>query len=262
MKKILTMLSLFVLGQMQAQEQFTVYFDFDIDEANETSGKKLSQWIAENPNIEVKKIYGFTDSVGEAIYNVDLSERRSAYVYGQLKQAGITVENVEEKGFGETRATGNSAKDRKVVVYYTPKKFLVIDPPVTQPKPVTEFTKTVTVAVKGDKIRIPNLNFYNNSDLVLPQSQPILSELLQILKDRPTLKIDIQGHICCQKVEENSISRRRAETVYIYLTQNGIDKNRLSYKSFGSTKPIHPLPEKNEAEKVANRRVEIEILEN
>ena len=80
------------------------------------------------------------------------------------------------------------------------------------------------------------------------------------MRDKPLLKIDIQGHICCQKNEENQISLRRAVAIYAFLIRNGIDKSRLSYKSFGSSKPIYPLPEKTEAEKVANRRVEIEII--
>jgi outer membrane protein OmpA-like peptidoglycan-associated protein len=263
MKQLLTYICLFVLVQMKAQNQFTVYFDFDIDEANETSNKKLSQWIVENPNVSVIKIYGYADKVGDAIYNVDLSERRATFIFEQLKAANITVENVEQKGFGETMAIGNASKDRKVVVFYELKnKVLDTQIATEQPKPDTDFTKVVTTAEKGDKIRIPNLNFYNNSDIVLPQSRPILKELLQIMKDRPSLKIDIQGHICCQQNEEMQISRRRAEAIYTYLIHNGIDKGRLSYQSFGSKKPIYKLPEKNEQEREANRRVEIEILQN
>jgi outer membrane protein OmpA-like peptidoglycan-associated protein len=98
--------------------------------------------------------------------------------------------------------------------------------------------------------------------VVLPESQPILSELLTIMQSNPLLKIEIQGHICCQIVEENSVSQRRAEMVYKYLIKNGISSDRLSFKSFGSTRPVYKLPEKTEAEKVANRRVEIEIIEN
>jgi len=245
---------------MQAQEQFTVYFDFDADEANESSNDKLSKWISENPNVSVKKIHGYTDSVGEAIYNTDLSERRAAYVYGQLKNAGLIVDNAELKGFGETMATGKSKADRKVVLYFSPKKNPVINS--TAIEPVSEFTQKVTTAEKGEKIKIPNLNFYNNSEIILPESQHILEELLAIMRAKPLLKIDIQGHICCQLNEENQISLRRAETVYKFLRDNSIDKSRLSYQSFGSTKPIYVIPEKTEAEKVANRRVEIEIVEN
>ena len=261
MKRLLTLVSLLLMGNMQAQEQFTIYFDFDIDEADESSGQKLSKWISENPNVDVKKIYGYTDSVGEAIYNTDLSERRAAYVYDRLKNAGIAVDSAGLKGFGETRATGKSKTDRKVVVHYTPKKILITDPAPVNPKPVTEFTQKVISAEKGVTIKIPNLNFYDNSDIILPESQPILKELLTIMQDKPLLKIDIQGHICCQAREENQISQRRAETVYKFLVRNGVDRTRLSYKSFGSSKPIYKLPEKTEAEKVANRRVEIEIIE-
>lgn len=52
----------------------------------------------------------------------------------------------------------------------------------------------------------------------------------------------------------------RIKTVFDYLVNNGIDEMRLHYRSFGSTRPIYPLPEKNEQEHIANRRVEIEIL--
>jgi len=260
MKKLLTLFSLLLMGNVQAQDQFTVYFDFDIDETNESSEQKLSKWIGENPNISVNKIYGYTDSVGEAIYNTDLSERRATHVYSQLKQAGIKVDDAELKGFGETMATGKSKADRKVVLHFTVSENMVS--PQNDAKPVTPFTQKVTTANKGDKIRIPNLNFYNNSDVLLPESQPVLNELLAIMQSKPLLKIDIQGHICCQIAEENSISQRRAEAVYKFLSKNGIDTSRLSYKSFGSTRPLYKLPEKTEAEKVANRRVEIEIIEN
>ena len=124
----------------------------------------------------------------------------------------------------------------------------------------TEFSVKVNNAKIGDVIVIPNLNFYNNSDMVLPKSMPILFELLQNMRDNPKLEVDIQGHICCQKVEENQISLRRAVAVYNFLIYHGIDKARMHYISFGSSKPIYALPEKTEEERVANRRVEIKIL--
>jgi outer membrane protein OmpA-like peptidoglycan-associated protein len=120
----------------------------------------------------------------------------------------------------------------------------------------------VSGAKKGDKLKLKNLNFENNSDVVLPSSRPVLNELLKIMQENPGLKIDIQGHICCEPVDVTYVSRIRALAVYNFLIKNGIDKSRLSYQSFGSSRPIYPLPEKTEEEKTANRRVEIEILEN
>jgi outer membrane protein OmpA-like peptidoglycan-associated protein len=262
MKWLLTLISCFFVGQIGAQEQFTVYFDFDIDEANGSSNERLTKWINANPNVTVNRIFGYTDSVGEAIYNTDLSERRAAYVYKQLKTAGIATSGLEIKGLGEAQATGNSKIDRKVVLHYSLTKAPEPHPVAEEAKPVTEFTQKVTTAERGEKIKVPNLNFYNNSDVVLPESQPVLAELVTIMQLKPLLKIEIQGHICCQIVEENSVSQRRAEMVYKYLIKNGISRDRLSFKSFGSTRPVYKLPEKTEAEKVANRRVEIEIIEN
>jgi outer membrane protein OmpA-like peptidoglycan-associated protein len=252
------LLCLITIGFARGQEQFTVYFDFNVDLAADASGIKLSQWIASHKNIQVSKVHGFADVTGNAAYNVDLSYRRAAYVVQQLKKSTIDVTEIEIKGFGAALATGNRVKDRKVVVYFSVKQPHHTEQPKTEE---SEFTKVVTTAGKGDRIRIPNLNFYNNSDIMLPESRPVMLELFTILKNRPALKIDIQGHICCQKNEEDAISLRRAVAIYTLLVKSGIDKNRLTYKSFGSSKPIYPLPEKNEDEKMANRRVEIEIVD-
>ena len=57
-------------------------------------------------------------------------------------------------------------------------------------------------------------------------------------------------------------SSKAAHYVPKYLIDNGVAKERLQYKSFGNTQPIHKIPEKNDTERDENRRVEILILEN
>lgn len=257
MKQYLLIPFIFIFCSINAQQQFTVYFDFNIDEANSPSTTKLSQWIAENHSVEILKIEGYADSIGNALYNVDLSERRAEYVLEELKENNYTIaKDVEVKAFGEGKAfSKDRAQDRKAIIYYT-----TVPPQATVPE--TDFSKAVNSAQKGDKLKLQNMNFYNNSDIMLTESAPILNDLLSILQKNKKLRIEIQGHICCQKKEENEISLRRARAVYNFLIKRGIEASRLSYKSFGSTKPLYPLPEKSETEKVANRRVEIEILEN
>lgn len=113
----------------------------------------------------------------------------------------------------------------------------------------------------GDKIRLENLNFIGGSDKLLPESEPVLEELLQVLTDNPKLKIQIQGHVCCYRKDPADISRKRAKAIYKYLIEKGIKKRRLSFKSFEGKKPLFSIPEDTEEEKAANRRVEIEIIE-
>ena len=91
---------------------------------------------------------------------------------------------------------------------------------------------------------------------------PLLDELYRILKVNPKLKIEIQGHICCNtNVNDTKLSYRRALYIFSYLLEKEILINRLSYKGFGSARPVYKIPEKNEEERLANRRVEILIVE-
>jgi outer membrane protein OmpA-like peptidoglycan-associated protein len=255
MKPTLLLLFFFCLSA-NAQEKFTVYFNLDVAEANDPSGEKLSDWIAKNPLAHIQKIYGYTDQQGDETYNQGLSEKRVKYVYEQLKAANINVESAEEKGFGESESTAlNNSRDRKVVIYFAK--------PAIQPVPAApDLTKQVSDAKVGDKIRLDNVNFHKNSDVVLDTSKPVMDELLKIMKANPKLKIQIQGHVCCMAETTAKISEKRAKTVYNFLVKKGINKNRLSYTSFGNTRPIYSIPEQTEEERIANRRVEIEIVAN
>lgn len=122
--------------------------------------------------------------------------------------------------------------------------------------------RQVKKAKVGDKIRLENLNFIGGTAKLVPESEPVLEGLLKVMRNFPDLKIDIQGHICCDKYKDHELSRQRAKMVYEYLRKGGIDKSRISYHNFGGSRPIYIIPEASEAQREINRRVEIEIIEN
>jgi outer membrane protein OmpA-like peptidoglycan-associated protein len=105
-----------------------------------------------------------------------------------------------------------------------------------------------------------NLNFESGSEILLPGSKPILNDLLDVMIESPKSIIAIEGHICCDKNDETNLSGSRAKVVYDFLIQSGIKPERLSFRGFGSTKPIYPMPEQNDIQQVSNRRVEIRIV--
>jgi len=115
---------------------------------------------------------------------------------------------------------------------------------------------------KGDRILLENLIFKGGTSFLEVSSKPLLDELLYIMQENPKLKIEIQGHICCYPDRTFRLSKERAQVVCEYLEDNGISKSRLRYKDFGGRKPIYPIPEQNEEQRIANRRVEIKVLEN
>ena len=59
-----------------------------------------------------------------------------------------------------------------------------------------------------------------------------------------------------------NLSTQRAKAIASFLRLQGIERDRVTYKGFGSTMPIYPLPEKTLVEAQANRRVEILIISN
>lgn len=115
---------------------------------------------------------------------------------------------------------------------------------------------------KGDRIAMNNLNFKGGTTELLPESIPLLEDLLKIMQDNPQLKIQIQGHICCISDARNEISEGRAKLIWVYLLLNEVENERVTYRDYGASRPIYFIPERNEMERKANRRVEIEILSN
>ena len=222
---------------------------------------KINSWIAEGKTYRVTKLYGFCDWKGTNSYNDTLALKRVNTVYDFLKASDVeVVKEIEIRGFGEDfEQSKNQSENRRVTIIFelkTPKSA------VTE-TPKELFKEKIKSAKKGDLLKLDNIYFYNNSARVVPKSEPILYELLCVMNDNPKLQIEIQGHICCKLPnQEEVISTARARAVYNYLIRNKINRTRISFKGFGVSRPVHPIPEKTPQEEDDNRRVEILIVEN
>lgn len=72
-----------------------------------------------------------------------------------------------------------------------------------------------------------------------PESKKSLDELLQTLKDNPTIVIELGSHTDSRPIPmtNDTLSKRRAESVVNYLIQKGIPKERLEYQGYGAREP-------------------------
>jgi outer membrane protein OmpA-like peptidoglycan-associated protein len=239
------------------QSKFTVYFDTDAAQLKTSELSRFDDFFR-NKNVKFTKLVGYCDARASNSYNDSLSLKRTEFLY-QLIEKTTHQKVTEMVGQGENFQQDPAlALNRKVDIFYT-------EIPSEEPVNVVpeSLNGQVLNAKVGDKLILKNLYFYNRSGILRPESKPVVEELLAIMRANPKLKIEIQGHICCQLgADEEDTAKVRAMAVYTYLVNNGIDKTRLRYKSFGSSKPIHPIPEKTEDERNANRRVEIQIIEN
>ena len=260
------------------QGKYEVFFDFGSEYPNQEHESLLLKWIMKNPDAHVQKISGYCDSVDVSDFNIELSTKRINYVLDILKANSITIKknlivDSNGKNFKQSKI---QAENRKVAFEYEIiKKIIPVKNKNLTPagmsifgsKPIAEVPVN-TVAVKfekkkiGDIIRLLKINFYLNSDEVLPEAYEEINELFEVLNDNPSLKIEIQGHICCNFIQNGEeLSRFRASFIVDYLVSLGIDVSRLTFQGFGNSKPIFPIPEKNEKERIENRRVEILITD-
>ena len=114
----------------------------------------------------------------------------------------------------------------------------------------------------GTTITLRNIYFdFDKATIKIPQSQEALDGAAKILKDNPTIKVEIQGHTDNIGSDEYNqrLSEKRAWAVVNYLVQNyGIDPTRLTAKGYGETMPktTNDTPEG----RAINRRVEFVVL--
>ena len=111
----------------------------------------------------------------------------------------------------------------------------------------------------GAAVVLRNIFYETNKYELKPESQVELDKVVQLLKDNPTLKIQINGHTDnAGKPSDNMIlSENRARSVTMYLTSKGILAARLSFKGWGETQPVanNATPEG----RAQNRRTELKV---
>lgn len=101
---------------------------------------------------------------------------------------------------------------------------------------------------------------FNTNAYELPKDAHIeLDKLVQVLQENPSLQIEIGGHTDnIGKAEDNNkLSTERAKSIANYIIGKGIAGERISFKGYGSTKPI--ADNKTESGRAINRRTTVTI---
>ena len=114
-----------------------------------------------------------------------------------------------------------------------------------------------------DIVILEKVEFKTGSDVILPQSDELLEQVAEVLRDHPEIVvIEIQGHTDNRGAAayNKKLSDRRAASVMNWLATRGrIDEARLTSKGFGMDVPIEDNG--TDAGRQANRRVEFKIKE-
>ncbi len=272
-------------------EKVKVYFELEKDELTTVAKKELNEFLALK-YLSVLEIVGFSDSTGSEGLNLQLSKNRAKSVESYLLKNGLDSSKVAKViGEGETTTHSELKFNRVVIINYViiePVKDIedLVDPgPDRSRNSIVDLNKkeeidhlsvtrdgdldqsTIESLKVGEILNLGGIEFQPGRHILTKRSYKPLDKLIDILKDNPDLKIEIQGHICCQAQQDGldkdtgtmNLSENRAKTVYTELIKAGIDRNRLTYKGYGPFRKLAAEIDDNSRQR--NRRVSIQVLE-
>jgi len=109
-------------------------------------------------------------------------------------------------------------------------------------------------------IKLNNIFFDFDKDVLKPESFPELNRIVKMMQEKSGIQIEIAGHTDAIGPENYNLglSERRAKAVIKYLSDNGVEAQRLNVVFFGETKPIDTNETKEGRRR--NRRVEFKII--
>lgn len=149
---------------------------------------------------------------------------------------------------GSTRAPDTDAKITPIT-------------PTPQPTPSKPVSETERQLVEGGRIRLENVYFETGSANLLPESETTLNEVGGVLEKFVDLKLEVQGHTDTRgsAAYNMKLSQGRAGSVRNYLISHfKLNGDNVVAKGYGETQP--ETRERNDEERLRNRRVEIKAL--
>lgn len=110
-------------------------------------------------------------------------------------------------------------------------------------------------------LAMKNVRFRTNSAVLLPESFPILDQILDIMNRYPNYNLNMTGYTDSVGIDSanQQLSEKRARACLQYLRDKGVAAERMTAIGRGETNPI--ASNKNERGRRQNRRVEFELVQ-
>lgn len=138
--------------------------------------------------------------------------------------------------------------------------------PATLIQEVTNITLDTTIVldqlILEKSIVLDNIYYDLNKSSIRSDATPELDKLVKILKDNPSIRIELSSHTDARSSNEYNLnlSQQRAQAAVDYLVSQGIAADRLVAKGYGETKLLVPNAQTEEEHQI-NRRTEFKVIE-
>ena len=199
-----------------------------------------------------------------AKFNIEVVNEKKKPQEGET----VTFESLKTKKTytGVTTADGKFSllvpKGDKYQVKYkaltTDKDYTTLDVPNVKTE-LYEFDVTIEFE-HPKKYTLDNVYFETGKADIKPTSYKEIDELVEYMKLKKTLVIEVAGHTDNVGTSESNLklSQDRANSVRAYLIKKGIAEARVQAKGYGDTQPV--AANDSDANKQKNRRTEVRIL--
>lgn len=261
-------LLVYSVGTLKAQRTDTVRYFFDIDKTQPINQPKLP----DADSIAQMQVIGYADYLGTNAYNKQLSFKRATRVAQLLRSKNLPVNKITGKGALPEISTNQEigvAENRRVDVVYSLKQKKLA---ATDSSKINTSESALDTLHEGQSIVLENLKFQGGRHFLKENSLEALDVLEAALRKNPSLRILLEGHICCgaqlkpglkdgldMDTGEFKLSENRAEYIKSIMVNRGISADRIETIGYGPTKPLID-PERTDEDRQKNRRVEVKIL--
>jgi peptidoglycan-associated lipoprotein len=235
-------------------------------------------WIATMEEFKVSLIANVLDKnkkplVGTSIQVIEMTDNRPGKTDNKNNATGNNYDNplafdksymviTMKDGYIPDTTYFNTVGLKKTSVI---EKNIVLKARPADPKYMKFVTKEAIT--QGGAVRMGNIYYDLNDDKILTDAEGDLNALAVIMKEYPSVIIEISSHTDAQGSDKSNqnLSQRRAESAIRYLTEKqGITRERLSPKGYGESvilnRCLNNVKDCTDDEHRFNRRTEFKII--
>lgn len=241
--------------------------------------KNLLKALSEQPELKVE-VGGYTDNTGSTSSNIEISKKRAKFVYDYLINNGIDENRLTYVGYGpkkplysnryKSTREGNRRIEIKIIEKAQEDYSKLIEEEAlnnpdnkkgVQPNyKLEDLFKEGNPVPFGTELVLKSVKFEPNEVAVTEEGKEELTKLANWLKENTEFNGEIAGHTDKSGLEDKNIilSEHRAESVYQFLLEQGVREGQLTFKGYGSSKPL--VSNKYQHGREQNRRIGFKLL--
>ena len=263
-----------IWGQVGYRSNKSLIFGIGVDIKNYSIGymyqmenNYINQAGGGTHEIQLVVKFGCDKKEVTEVKNVTINGNVISKSTGKPVTANVLITDSDGKEVFNKEVTGEFTLDLK------PGKYTAVFTGNIIPK-----TETFVISSKDDKVfklevnvkevdanktfNLGSVNFETSKSVIKGEdSYKVLDELVSVMTEYPTIKIEIQGHT--DNVGDDAanlkLSQERADACKTYAISKGIAATRLTAVGYGETKPL--VANDTDENKAKNRRVEFKVLD-